>query len=764
MARHLPSRRELFPLKSIPKGQTAIFRRLFVSRTLAFGLVLLACEAAWPAVPPDSAAYVGSAKCGTCHRPQYDSWRGSHHYQSMLEATSETVLGDFSGVEFEYAGVKSRFFKNGDKFMVLTDNARGELQEFEISHTFGFYPLQQYLIPFPDGRYQALNVVWDARPADEGGQRWYHLYPDDSVDHADSVHWTGSFQNWNSRCAACHSTQLEKRYSMADDSYATRWAEINVGCEACHGPASDHLAWAAAGSVNDERGDRGFPADIANHGAWGPVEGSATLGLRGGSRSEGQIEMCAACHSRRAEMDEQHAGKAFHDLYQLRLLEEGLYFADGQIRDEVYVYGSFLQSRMYQAGVTCTNCHEPHSNGLKAPGNALCSQCHDHSVFDNPAHHRHETGSEGADCVNCHMTVVTYMGVDDRHDHGFRVPEPRLTRALGIPNTCNQCHEDKPVEWAIEAMDGWGLDGALRATHAGVLARARRDQPGVAPDLRALAADTTKPAIIRATATLESSRFPSEETLVMVRKQLASDAALVRAAAVRSLDWLPALHRYTLLQPLIGDPARVVRMEVASQLADVPPEQITSGGRTDLAVLRNEYLDFLKLNADTPESLLNLGLFLSASGQPSEAERAYRQALKLSPSFIPVLLNLADLYRANGMDSQARPLLTQATKIAPNDAAAYHALGLLAVREKDLEGALPYLQRAVELSPGQLRYAYVYGVGLYEAGQRERSIAVLEAALESHPGNQDLVSALASYYRQMGENRKLEQLLDGNPN
>jgi cytochrome c553 len=78
---------------------------------------------------------------------------------------------------------------------------------------FGVYPLQQYLLPLDDGRLQALSIAWDSRPAEEGGQRWYHLYPDEAIAHDDPLHWTGPYQNWNTRCAECHSTDLHKNYT-----------------------------------------------------------------------------------------------------------------------------------------------------------------------------------------------------------------------------------------------------------------------------------------------------------------------------------------------------------------------------------------------------------------------------------------------------------------------------------------------------------------------------------------------------------------------
>ncbi len=699
--------------------------------------------------------YVGSEVCQSCHQAEYQEWTESHHFRAMQKATPETVLGDFSDVRYEYGGLSHRFFRQGDQFLVETDNAQGELETFAISYTFGFEPLQQYLIAFPDGRYQALNIVWDSRPASEGGQRWYHLYPEEdeggAITSQHPLHWTGSFQNWNSRCANCHSTRLVRNYQPGNNSYQTSWSEMTVGCEACHGPAQAHLAWSVS---NRAQPNPGFSHDLSKLSPWLPVADQPTFRYQGDPNTRGQtshqLGVCAACHSRRAEMDEDHAGKDYNDLFQLRLIEEPLYYADGQMLDEVFEYGSFLQSKMYQAGVVCTNCHQPHSGKLLAEGNAMCGQCHLPTVFDQPSHHHHETGSSGAACVNCHMPETTYMGVDGRRDHSFRVPQPHLTTKLEIPNACNRCHTDHDAAWATAALEKWYPDSPSRYPHSQIFADARANRPAAVSGLAAIANDPAQTEILRATAINESGRFPSEEALPFLQAQLQAESPLMRATAVDALEFLPGANRYALLQPLISDPSKLVRMNVAARLADIRGEQLSSNGQGELRSLQQEYLDWLKLNGDTPESLLSLGIFLSGQGQMENAERAYRQALRIAPGFIPALLNLADLYRQNGMDSEASTLLTQAVTVAPDSADAQHALGLLLVRQKRLADSLPHLQKAAELNPTNVRFTYVYGVGLWESGQREKAIEVLEAALARHPGDPQLSAALEAYFQHWG--------------
>jgi len=703
--------------------------------------------------------FVGSEACASCHEQAYISWKESHHYQAMLPATSDNVLGDFSEQTFVYDGVVSRFYIKDGVYRVKTDNQEGELQDFEIAYTFGFYPLQQYLVPFGNGRLQALNIVWDSRPGAEGGQRWVHLYPGQGVNYQDRVHWTGSFQNWNSRCAVCHSTGLQKNYSIATNSYDTKWAEVNVACEACHGPASLHLDWAGG---DQKAEDRGFAFSLDDRGAFGPAPGAdvRTFSRLDGERPTVQIETCAGCHSRRSEISPYEAGQSFSDQYRLSLLEPGLYFPDGQIEDEVYVYGSFLQSKMHQAGVVCTNCHDPHNNRVRADDNSLCTQCHVSTVYDATDHHHHVQGSAGAACVNCHMPVRTYMVVDPRHDHSFRVPEPRLTLALGVPNTCNQCHQDKDAHWALDALSAWGVSRDVRAGHAAVLNAAWSGQASALPGLMALANQTGNPAMLRASAIVATGEFPAQETLALIPQWLASPDPLLRASVVRSMDWVPVAQRYALLRDLIGDSSKAVRMAVASQLSSFPADQLPPEYAAEIKALWREYVDSLLLNADMPEDQMNLGMFYSDTGDKTSAEKAYRQALKLSPAYIPALLNLADLYRENRLDQQAESLLLKAVELAPEEAAVQHAMGLLRVRQGSLQEALPYLQAAAHASPPNFRYSYVYAIGLWETGSRRQAISELEATLTRFPGNGDLVNALASYYQLIGEEEKLKLLLE----
>ncbi|MCB1237299.1 MAG: hypothetical protein KDM91_19705, partial [Verrucomicrobiae bacterium] len=426
-----------------------------------------AVEAPWsPYHAVKNATHTGAESCRECHPRPFADWLQSDHHRAMQPATPDTVLGDFGGVEFEHFGHRTRFYRKDDEFRVNTEGPGGERTDYRIDYTFGFYPLQQYLIAFPGGRYQALQICWDSRPAGEGGQRWYHLYPDEEVPPDDVLHWTKLHFNWNYMCADCHSTDLRKNFDADTKTYATAWSEMNVSCEACHGPGSEHIAWAqarAAGAGSPAPSDaetadlaawlegKGLAVTLSEPelGAWfvDPATGQPkrTVPLK----STVQVETCARCHAHRQLLETSFvAGQPFHDTHAPSILSAELYEPDGQIKEEVYVYGSFVQSKMFHRGVRCTDCHHPHTMKTLATGNALCVRCHLPAKYDSPAHHFHQPESAGAQCVDCHMPTKNYMVVDARRDHSIRIPRPDLSKKLGTPNACNQCHTDKDVDWA----------------------------------------------------------------------------------------------------------------------------------------------------------------------------------------------------------------------------------------------------------------------------------------------------------------------------
>ena len=524
--------------------------------------------------------FVGSDTCAGCHRTEANLWRGSQHRLAMQHATETSVLGDFHNASFDYYGIHSRFVKSDKKYLVETDGPDGALETFEVKYTFGVDPLQQYIVEFPDGRLQALSLAWDTRPKEQGGQRWFHLYPNEEIKHDDVLHWTKLNQNWNFMCAECHSTGVHKNYNAAKDRFATTWSEISVGCEACHGHGSRHVAWARDqqswwpfAKQNDrtrgllvrfdERHDVVWRHDLST----GKPQRNFTPAL---VRKE--VETCGLCHSRRSEFSEDWIpGRPLSDTHVVSPLTRGLYYPDGQMRDEVYNYGSFKQSKMFAAGVTCSDCHEPHAAKLRVTGDGVCLQCHTPDKYAASTHNRHNGANPPLACASCHMPVRTYMVVDRRHDHSFRIPRPDVSVKLGTPNACTDCHADKSPEWAANAIESWygpnrmGFQKYAQAFHA-----AWSDQPNAETLLAAVAPDDETPAFARASALTELAAHVSPANVNLATSGISDPDPMVRIGALDMLEGMPPSEIWPLVSPLLTDSSRGVRIKTADLLAAVP--------------------------------------------------------------------------------------------------------------------------------------------------------------------------------------------------
>jgi hypothetical protein len=537
--------------------------------------------------------YVGAQACAQCHQNEFDLWRGSHHDLAMQHANNQTVLGDFGDQRLEYHGVVSTFTKDNDTFVVRTDGPDGKLQDFEVKYTFGVEPLQQYLVELEGGRVQALHLAWDTRSKQEGGQRWFHLYPDEKIDHTDELHWTRLAQNWNHMCAECHSTNLKKNFDLETHRFDTTWSEINVACEACHGPGSKHVAW-----VNKESGwkkldNKGFDVvfDERRGVSW-RIDASAPTAKRSERRETAkEIETCARCHSRRSLLSEDYQhGKSLMDTHLPALLTERLYHPDGQIKDEVYVYGSFLQSKMYHKGVTCSDCHDPHSAKLRAPGNRVCTQCHEPSHYDSTRHHRHSIEGAGSQCTSCHMPAKYFMVIDERNDHSFRIPRPDLSMRIGSPNACTQCHTDQSAEWANSRLKLWFGSDRQPGWHFGEALHAGRvGTPGAERELAALATSARYPDIARATAASMLAETASSTSLATIQPLLGDPSPMVREAALRMIEAVNPEQRLLLAEKLLSDPVFAVRIEAARVLAAVDRNTLTPDQRASLDRGLEEY-------------------------------------------------------------------------------------------------------------------------------------------------------------------------------
>ncbi len=697
----------------------------------------------------------------------------------MQVASDSTVLGNFHDSRFTKGGVTSTFSKSEAKFQINTEGPAGKPQDFDLRYTFGVSPLQQYLVPFPNGQLQAFTVAWDSRSKEQGGQRWFDLYPGQKITPSDPLHWTGRNLTWNYMCADCHSTNLRKNYDLAKDSYATTWSEIDVSCESCHGPGSNHAAWAQThnkGSYGTKDGANGLVVDLKPaSGAWSISEpDTGTMHWTGQARSGNEINTCAPCHSRRhAITRDAEPGQPYLDDYVPSLLEEGVYYADGQILEEDYEWGSFIQSKMYHSGVTCSDCHDPHSAKLPPVTlNSVCGKCHSLAKFGTEQHYHHKTDSAGALCVNCHMPTHTYMVVDVRRDHSFRVPRPDFSLAYGTPNACTQCHKDKLNSWAAETVAKWyGPSRRQEAQFVEALDAGRRGLPTAEKSLTALISDTAKPGIARATALNLLPEYLTPSSAPAVQNALRDNNALVRREAVRALEPLPAQERVRLGAPLLTDAIRSVRIEAARLLAGTQRDLLQESQKTVLDRAIPELIDSELAAAERPESHVNLALLYAQMGRTGEAESELQTALRLDPKYVPAMVNLADLYRAQNRDDEGQRWLERAIAVAPDAAEPVHALGLLKVRQKQYQEALSLLARAAMLLPTNVQYSYVYAVALNSTGRPDEAIAVLQQAHQRRPADHQVLEGLIAFERDTGNlasaiayARQLVQLTPDDPN
>ena len=692
-----------------------------------------------PATDP-RAAFVGATRCAGCHPAENESWKGSHHDLAMQVAEESSVLGDFHDAELARFPTLTRFFRRDGGFWVTTEGPDGKPADFEVKYSFGVDPLQQYLVELPGGRLQVLPLAWDVR-----ARRWFALPEGEGerVAPDDPFHWTGRYQNWNTMCAECHSTDLRKAYDEASDSYATTWAEIDVACEACHGPGAGHVAWAEAGA--------------------GDASAGAGLAVRfDAEHPQTEIESCAPCHSRRSRAaPEDLHGHAFLDEYAPSSLREGLYQADGQILEEVYEYGSFLQSRMYAKGVRCSDCHDPHSLQLRDEGNALCTRCHSETPnprfptlrakrYDATEHHHHAPGSEGARCVACHMPTRTYMAVDARRDHSLRIPRPDLSEKLGTPNACNACHGNRSPAWAAKAIAGWFGPGRRQERHWGeILAAARAQAPGAGADLIALARDPEQPAIVRATAAELLPLYGAEGAAALL--DAAGDPeGLVRLGAARALDALPLDARVEPAERGVVDPLRSVRIEAARSLGPLATEFFGPRARRALLDALGEYEALQHAEADLGPAHHNLALLAEAGGDPTLATAEYRRALALDPGFQPARVNLATLLNRTGHNEESEALFREALTRAPEDGEIHYSLGLLLAEEGRMADAEAELAQATTRLPRRARVRYNHALSLQRLGRSDEALAELLAAREAAPDDPDVLHALVSFYAQAG--------------
>lgn len=746
------------------------------------------------AVPEDvEVRYVGRSKCTTCHQSQAEEWQGSHHDKAMDPALEETVLGDFNDTELVHHGITSRMFRRNGKFMVHTEGPDGKMTDFEIKYVFGVDPLQQYMVEFdrpgslPDdgqhvGRLQVLRISWDTK-----AKQWFYLDPPDvkeKLEPTDDLHWTGIAQRWNTMCADCHSTNLQKKFNAKSGQYHTSFEEIDVSCESCHGPGSLHAELAEAKSL-----------------FWDRRHGYGLAKLKEKS-SQAEIQTCAPCHSRRSIV---HAdfrpGNNLYDYYANELLRPETYHDDGQIMDEVYVYGSYVQSKMFRKGIRCSDCHNPHTTKIKFTDNRLCTSCHQHpsAKYDTAAHHQHKAGSTGASCVECHMPSTTYMEVDPRRDHSLRVPRPDLSVTLQTPNACTGCHlerttldKDQKQElglreyadwlrvaragnatvaadlqkinaWAAGAVKKWYPTSKHRGSHFASALKAARDRdPAAGEQLRKITKNREWSPLVRASALMWLDPFEVSNAEVLFRNLKDPDPQ-VRRAALGALQGFRGteepFYADLVLQAsrLLRDPVRSVRTAAAEVLAPVPPAMFTTKQRKAFQNAVAELEKGILANNDRAAAYVTLGLLYENLGRRKDAIKAYRQGMHVEPMATGPRANLAELLQRN-LEEKIRQI-QQSQRIQDTERIVELMKGL-EDEQREIETLrqqeLVHFARDANYAPENPMVQYRYGLALYRNGQMDEAEKRL---LTSHQLDEENTTFLVALARLLQQRQKFEEAI-----
>jgi tetratricopeptide (TPR) repeat protein len=727
-------------MKTLPKNLLLLVFAIFISN------LFIQCDSGQNNYRrmDNRGAYMGDQVCKSCHEAEYADWAGSHHDLAMQEANDSTTLGNFNNVTFTSHQVTSRFYQKDGKYFVNTEGTDGQFGDFEVRYTFGVTPLQQYLVEFPGGRLQCLHTAWDSEK-----NVWFDLMPGDRLPPDDWLHWTKGSMTWNTMCADCHSTNLQKNYDETTDAFQTKWDIINVSCEACHGPGEQHVEY--ANSKDYEKGKK-----VAGSFMYQPI----------GQNKQELVDDCARCHSRRGPITEvyDHTG-SFLDHYVPSIIAPALYHADGQILEEVYVYGSFLQSKMYGREVNCNDCHNPHSLKLKFEGNALCIQCHLPENYDNATHHFHEAGTEGAACVSCHMPGRIYMGNDFRRDHSFRVPRPDLSEKYGTPNACNDCHDDQSFAWQSEAIVKWyGPDRPLHFSP--VLTAAHSGDYAVLPELLALIGDDSIPDIIKASAVQIIGNINLPETNQKVLEAIKSKDPFIRHTAINALAQYPQEERLQYLTPLLSDSIRAVRIRAAYTLADVPDHLFVGKEKEAFQKAITEFETSLSVQSDFPSGQLMKGQYFHKKGDLVLAEKAYREAIRQDPYLAQPFFYLANLKYNEKDIKAAQKFFESAIQNDSNYVEAHFSLGLLQAETDNLPAAEVSLSKAATIS-GNPRYYYNWGLTLQNLQKPKEAEQAYLTALSIDPQSEANLYALSILYIQQKENENakatISQLLTLNP-
>lgn len=678
---------------------------------------------------------ISNQQCIGCHTKSQHDWQQSDHANAMAIADKNSVLGDFNNNYAEHYGQKAHFFIKDNRYQVTISYDEKKdtypVNTYQVKYTFGHFPLQQYLVEIEKGKLQVLPFAWDSRDKLEGGQRWYHNYSHEEIRPEDRLHWRQPLQNWNGMCADCHSDGMIREYDKETNSFASQFDNINVGCLSCHGDMSTHAKQVEKRNVSNDIISSNHPT-----GQWLRNIGDKTAHWQGDKRDNAFMDGCFACHTLRSPLtDGIKANTPFLDQFTPQLPSAPNYFADGQIKEEVYVYGSFLQSKMFAAGVNCLDCHDKHTMKLKIEGNGLCLQCHGGEVYNVKSHHQHEDKSAGAQCVNCHMPDNRYMGVDDRRDHSFKIPRPDISQAFGTPNACLKCHDDKSNQWASINLEKWhGKPKTLLITKQYLMAL--NSGQAITLEQHLAIVNNEEMSVINRASALQLLGYSTQTfSAELLNPYLTHKEPLLRLSATNIATLLTPNERASYISPLLGDKLKSIRVAAARNLVS---SDIAKNSQALFDKAFKELQSSNTINSWRGEGRANQALLEIEMNQLSDAEKTLKQAINIEPYFEASYVNLADLYRVQQRSMLVGSVLRKGMKNIPLSGALPYSYGLHLIRQKKLNKAISFFEQAIKLSPENPQYAYTFVLAIDGSGESSEALNKLKKLILNYQDKSQL--------------------------
>ena len=694
-------------------------------------------------------SYVGREACGSCHEEVVQSYTGSAHDRATEVAKGEAVEAPFWGEKLLGKNLQATFTRENGAPLISSG------KNYPVKWTIGASPLQQYLVEGDGGRFQAFSGAFDTRNKGDGGQVWYFLDDGDAPE-GSPRNFGGKAFVWNSQCARCHSTAAEKNYDLEKDTYDTKFRELDVSCEACHGPASRHVALAEQNKksekwpphIENAGFDRALAAYTLRRWVRGPDEEVAKLSGDGEAPPETteELQSCAPCHSTSTDLGPDASTQApmtFSDRFALQLMDEKHFFPDGQAKANVYSYNSFVQTKKQHAGVICSDCHDPHAGTLRSPPSDLCVSCHAPELYRTKSHTLHEEQQE-VTCVDCHLPEKEFLGLDKRRDHSFPTPRPFLTLSMGLPNACGTCHSHRPKWTAAIVEEKLAEDtspiviAAFHAAEKGLEDAPRR--------LEEVLRNQGSPEIVRASALkrwAELGRSTPELTQAIL-SATKDESVLVRRVAAEVVPTLPEESRIAALSPLWEDKVRSVRIAAAVASLEISAPEKASAALTGALLEAKTSHSF---RSDEPEGLIGLAATYGRLGNAESMSRLYELAIKRHPESPETFSSWARELTRGGKIDKAQEVVVQGLALHPKDSTLLFARGRHLVRLEKAREALPYLHDAFENAPRSLRReaGYVLAVTTYQLGDWAEALAILRLIKREYPEAREIEEALKIY-------------------